>query len=70
MDRHLTDALAALSDADLARLRSVADDAHGQTAGLLAAISHASTVVGESTSNCSRWATRSMKVISTQLSPQ
>jgi len=36
----ITAALAELSDADLAQLRSLADDAHGQTAGLLAAISH------------------------------
>ena len=37
----ITAALAALSDGDLAQLRSLADDAHGQSAGLLAAISHA-----------------------------
>ena len=41
MGDYLTTALAALSDADLAQLRSLADEAHGQTAGLLAAISHA-----------------------------
>jgi hypothetical protein len=41
MGDRLSAALVALCDADLAQLRSLADDAHGQTAGLLAAISHA-----------------------------
>ena len=41
MRAHLTAALAALFDADLVQLQLLADDAHGQTAGLLAAISHA-----------------------------
>ena len=41
MRARLPSALAALSDADLAQLRSLADEAQGQTAGLLAAISHA-----------------------------
>jgi len=38
---HLRIALAALSDADLGQLRGLADEAHGPTAGLPAAISHA-----------------------------
>jgi hypothetical protein len=37
----LTDALAALRDSDLDLLRQLADEAHGPTAGLLAAIEHA-----------------------------
>lgn len=37
----LTAALASLSDDDLAVLRKLADDAHGRTAGLLAAITRA-----------------------------
>ena len=37
----LTDALAALRDSDLDLLRQLADEAHGPTAGLLAAIKHA-----------------------------
>jgi hypothetical protein len=41
MTDRLTSVLAALSDADLAQLRFLADDAHGQTTSLLAAISHA-----------------------------
>ena len=41
MGDRLTAALSGLSDADLAQLRSLADESHGQTAGLLAAISHA-----------------------------
>jgi hypothetical protein len=41
MRDRLTAALSTLSDADLGQLRSLSDDAHGQTAGLLAAISHA-----------------------------
>jgi hypothetical protein len=44
-DRAMTDrlaaALAALSDADLEVLRELAREAHGPTAGLLAAIEHA-----------------------------
>jgi len=42
MRDRLTTALAALSDADLEVLREVADEARGPTAGLLAAIEHAS----------------------------
>ena len=38
----LTAALAALRDPDLEVLRQLADEAHGPTAGLLAAIEHAS----------------------------
>ena len=41
MPDRLTAALAALSDSDLERLRELADEARGRTAGLLAAISHA-----------------------------
>ena len=41
MRNHLHTGLAALSDADLAKLRSLADDAAGPTVGLLAALSHA-----------------------------
>jgi hypothetical protein len=41
MADHLAAALSRLSDNDLAVLRELADDAHGKTAGLLAAISHA-----------------------------
>lgn len=37
----LTAALAALADDDLVRLRELADDAKGSTAGLLAALAHA-----------------------------
>ena len=41
MTDHLASALAAISEADLAQLRALADEAHGPAAGLLAAISHA-----------------------------
>ena len=40
-NRYIAPALAALSDNDLAGLRELADDAHGNAAGLVAAISHA-----------------------------
>jgi hypothetical protein len=41
-DDRLTAALAALPDPNLEVLRELADQAHGRTAGLLAAIEHAS----------------------------
>jgi hypothetical protein len=41
MDQRLTDARAAQSSADVEVLGALADEANGQTAGLLAAISHA-----------------------------
>lgn len=41
MPADLNVTLAAFSDGDLVRLRELADDATGPTAGLLAAISHA-----------------------------